>query len=326
MENTNSLIDVGGIQVGHAQHTSGLSGCTVILFEHPAIAGVDQRGGAPGTRETDLLRPMHMVNYIDAILLTGGSAYGLDAAGGVMRYLEEKARGFPIENGVVPIVPAAVILDLGVTTPPARPDAAMGYNACLNAGHFCEVGNVGAGAGATVGKLLGLEHAMKSGIGTASMEIVPGLYIGALMVVNALGDIFDPANGQQIAGLRSPETGQPISTLDFMQGLAREEFARHVQDSPTVGANTIIGVIATNAKLTKEEVNKLAQMAQDGIAMTVRPAHTMFDGDTIFGISTRIVPADFNLVAAYAARVVAEAILNAVHSARTFGDLPGLAG
>jgi len=326
MENTNSIIDVGGIQVGHAQHTSGLSGCTVLLFEHPAIAGVDQRGGAPGTRETDLLRPMHMVNYIDAILLTGGSAYGLDAAGGVMRYLEEMGRGFPIENGVVPIVPAAVILDLGAADPATRPNAAMGYNACLNARHFCEVGNVGAGAGATIGKLLGLEHAMKSGVGTASMEIVPGLYIAALMVVNALGDIYDPANGQQIAGLRSPETGKLTSTLDYMQALAKEEFARHLEDNQTMGANTVIGVVATNAKLTKEEVNKLAQMAQDGIAMTVRPAHTMFDGDTIFGISTRMVPADFNLVGAYAAKVVAEAILNAVRSARTFGDLPGLAG
>jgi len=147
-----------------------------------------------------------------------------------------------------------------------------------------------------------------------------------LMVVNALGDIYDPANGQQIAGLRSPETGQPTSTLDFMQALAREEFARHLEDNQTMGANTVIGVVATNAKLTKEEVNKLAQMAQDGIAMTVRPAHTMFDGDTIFGISTRMVSADFNLVGAYAAKIVAEAILNAVRSARTFGDLPGLAG
>lgn len=326
MVNTNTIIDVEGIQVGHAQHPSGLSGCTVLLFDHPAIAGVDQRGGAPGTRETDLLHPMHMVNHIDAILLSGGSAYGLDAAGGVMRYFEEMGRGFPIENGVVPIVPAAVILDLGAADPATRPNATMGYNACLNASHFCEVGNVGAGSGATVGKLLGLGHAMKAGVGSASMEIVPGLYIGALMVVNALGDIYDPANGQQIAGLRSPETGQPTSTLALMQNLAREEFAKHLQNNPPVGANTIIGVVATNAKLTKEEVNKLAQMAQDGIAMTVRPAHTMFDGDTIFGISTRIVPADFNLVGAYAAQVVANAILNAVRSAHTMGNLPGLAG
>jgi L-aminopeptidase/D-esterase-like protein len=326
MEHTNTILDVEGIQVGHAQHSSGLSGCTVLLFDHPAIAGVDQRGGAPGTRETDLLRPMHMVNYIDAILLTGGSAYGLDAAGGVMRYLEEKARGFPIENGVVPIVPAAVILDLGAATPSTRPDPLMGYNACLNAGHLCEVGNVGAGSGATVGKLLGIEHAMKSGIGSASMEIVPGLTIAALMVVNALGDIYDPANGQQIAGPRSPETGQPISTLALMQNLAQQEYAKHIQSNPSVGANTVIGVIATNAKLTKEEGNKLAQMAQDGIALTVRPAHTMFDGDPIFGVSTRMVPADFNLVAAYAAHVVAQAILNAVRSAHSFGDLPGLAG
>ena len=325
MQRTNTIVDVDGIQVGHAQHPSGLSGCTVVLCEQPSIAGVDQRGGAPGTRETDLLHPMHMVNHIDAILLTGGSAYGLDAAGGVMRFLEEKGRGFPIDAGVVPIVPAAVILDLGVGNPSIRPNPEMGYNACLNAGKHCDVGNVGAGSGATVGKLLGINYAMKSGIGSASMEIVPGLQIGALMVVNALGDVVNPTNSQVLAGVRSPETNQPAGTLALMQAMAQKQFEQQMENMPQPGSNTVIGVVATNAKLTKEETNKLAQMGQDGVAMAVRPAHTMFDGDTLFALSTRMVTADFNLVGAYAAQVVAEAIVNAVLASKTLGDLPGLA-
>jgi len=326
MQRTNTIVDVDGILVGHAQHPSGLSGCSVVLCEQPSIGGVDQRGGAPGTRETDLLRPMHMVNHIDALLLTGGSAYGLDAAGGVMKYLEEQGRGFPVGTGVVPIVPAAVILDMGVSDPATRPNAEMGYDACLNVGKHCEVGNVGAGAGATIGKLLGMGFAMKSGIGSASMEILPGLQIGALMVVNALGDVFDPANGKLIAGVRSPETDQPAGTLILMQAMAQHQFAQQFQGGPQAGQNTVIGVIATNARFTKEETNKLAQMAQDGIAMAVRPAHTMFDGDTMFALSTRKVQADFNLVGAYAAQVVADAVLNAVRAAKSFGELPGLAG
>lgn len=324
MERTNTIIDVDGIRVGHAQDILGITGCTVVFCEHPAIGGVDQRGGAPGTRETDLLHPMHMVNHVDAILLTGGSAYGLDAAGGVMRYLEEIERGFPVGVGVVPIVPGAVIFDLGVGSPTTRPDAAMGYAAAANAVSasvkHCEVGNAGAGTGATVGKLLGITQAMKSGIGSASIEILPGLMIGALFVVNAFGDIVDPANGALLAGVRSSETGKPVGTLNLMKGLAAQQFAAQA------GTNTVIGVVATNATLTKEETNKLAQMAQDGIGMTVRPAHTMYDGDTIFSLATGFINTDFNLVSAFAAEVVSQAILNAVRSAKSLGDLPGLAG
>ncbi|NSW53123.1 MAG: P1 family peptidase [Anaerolineae bacterium] len=320
MERTNSIIDVDGIRVGHAQDASGITGCSVVYCEHPAVGGVDQRGGAPGTRETDLLRPMHMVSHVDAVLLTGGSAYGLDAAGGVMRRLEEIERGFPVGVGVVPIVPAAVIFDLGVGSPTTRPDNAMGYAAASDAidgnSKSCPVGCVGAGTGATVGKLLGMEHAMKSGIGSASIEILPGLMIGALVVVNAFGDIIDPADGSLVAGVRSPETGQPAGTLALMQALAGAQFAAQA------GTNTVIGVVATNAKLSKEETNKLAQMAQDGIAMSVRPAHSMFDGDTLFALSTGLVKVDFNLVGAFAAQVTAAAILNAVHSARSLGALP----
>lgn len=324
MQKTNTITDVDGILVGHAQNPGALTGCTVVLCEQPAVGGVDQRGGAPGTRETDLLRPMHMVSHIDAILLTGGSAYGLDAAGGVMRYLEERERGFPVGVGVVPIVPGAVIFDLGVGSPASRPNAEMGYTACENTAKTCPVGNVGAGTGATVGKLLGIEHAMKSGIGSASMEILPGLFIGALMVVNALGDVVDPQTGQFVAGLRTPQTNQPAGTLNMMKMLAEQQYA--AQQNPQTAGNTVIGVVATNARLNKEETNKLAQMAQDGIAMTIRPAHTMFDGDTMFGISTRKVVADFNLVGAFAAQVVSEAILNAVRSAHSIPGLPGLAG
>lgn len=326
MEQTNTIADVGGIRVGHATHPSGLSGCTVILCEQPSIAGVDQRGGFCGTRETDLLRPMHTVNHIDAILLAGGGAFGLDAAGGVMRFLEEQGRGFPVEMGMVPIVPAAVIMDLGIGDPAVRPSADMGYTACMNAGKSCSVGSIGAGAGAAVGKLLGLRYAMKSGIGSASMEIVPGLQIGALVVVNALGDVLDPETGKLLAGVRSPESGELADTLTLMQAMAHAKFEQQMQARPTPTSNTVIGVVATNARLNKEETNSLAQMAQDGVGMAIRPAHTMFDGDTLFGLSTRQVSADFNLVSAYAARIVAQAITDAVRSAKTLGDLPGLAG
>ena len=319
MQRTNTIVDVDGILVGHAHNSEAMTGCTVILCEQPAVGGVDQRGGAPGTRETDLLRPMHMVSHIDAILLSGGSAYGLDAAGGVMQFLEEHDRGFPVSVGVVPIVPGAVIFDLAIGNPKVRPDAAMGYTACQNAGKDTRQGNIGAGSGAAVGKLLGMELAMKSGVGSASFEILPGLTLGALFVVNALGDVVDSTTGAVLAGVRSPDTGKPAGTLNVMKSMSNQQF------SGQAGGNTVIGVIATNAKLTKEETNKLAQMAQDGIAMTVRPAHTMFDGDTIFGIATGKVKADFNLVGAYAAQVVAQAIMNAVKSATSAANLPGLA-
>jgi L-aminopeptidase/D-esterase-like protein len=317
----NSLTDVGGLLVGHAHDEQGVTGCSVILCEEGTVGGVDQRGGAPGTRETDLLAPMHLVQHVNAILLTGGSAYGLDAAGGVMRFCEEQGRGFDVGVGVVPIVPAAVIFDMMIGDPSVRPDAGMGYQACLNASQDeTRQGNVGAGMGATVGKLLGPMRAMKGGLGCASLEIVPGVVIAALFVVNVLGSISDPQNGKLLAGTRSAEYNQPVDSLYLLRRLANQQTAAQS------GANTVIGVVATNAALNKEQTNKLAQMAQDGIAQTVRPAHSMMDGDTVFALATGKVAADFGLVSAFAAEVSARAIVNAVTHAKTMAGIPGLAG
>ncbi|MEE4193705.1 MAG: P1 family peptidase [Anaerolineae bacterium] len=316
----NSILDVAGLKIGHAENYDALTGCTVILCDDNVVGGVDQRGGAPGTRETDLLSPMHSVQYVNAILLTGGSAFGLDAASGVMKFCEEQGKGFPIGGGVVPIVPGAVIFDLMMGDPNIRPDAAMGYQACLNAADSSPQGNVGAGLGATIGKFLGPQRMMKGGLGTASIEIVPGLVIGALFVVNALGSITDPANGELVAGTRSAEYNQPVDSLYLLKRMASQQMAQ------APGGNTVIGVVATNAKFNKEQTNKLAQMGQDGIAMAVRPAHSMMDGDTVFALSTGKVEADFNLVSAFAAEVCARAIVNAVKHAKTLAGVPGYAG
>jgi L-aminopeptidase/D-esterase-like protein len=322
----NSITDIPGIRVGHAQNDQALTGCTVILCEAGAVGGVDQRGGAPGTRETDALRPMHLVEKVHAVLLAGGSAFGLDAAGGVMRYLEARGAGFNTGVAHVPIVPAAILFDLAIGTADVRPDAEMGYQACLNASvNPPAQGNAGAGCGATVGKILGMGQAMKSGIGTASMDAGGGIQVGAIVAVNAFGDIIDPNTTQIIAGARPLEKG-PIrigapgafaNTLEVMKTLA----GRLVLDFASRG-NTVIGVVATNGRLTKEEANKVAQMAQDGLARVVRPAHTMLDGDTIFTLATGSRKADVNTVGAYAAEVFEIAILNAVRSAKPAGGLP----
>ncbi len=326
MKLTNSIIDVSGIQVGHENNDSALTGCTVILCPEGAIGGVDQRGGAPGTRETDLLHPMHMVEKIHAVLLAGGSAFGLDAASGVMKYLEEKGIGFNAGVARVPIVPAAILFDLGIGDPNVRPDAAMGYLACQNASSEPPAeGNVGAGTGCTVGKILGAGQAMKSGIGTASMEIGGGVIVGAFVAVNAFGDIVNPENQQIVAGARSSKVG-PLQfgvdgyfadTLEIMKSLAGRTIMNFASR-----ANTVIGVIATNAKLDKNEINKVAQMSHNGIAQTIRPAHTMFDGDTLFAMSTGKKNADVNIVGAFAVEVVAQAILSGVKAAKSVADLP----
>ncbi len=327
----NLLTDIEGIKVGHAQDMDALTGCTVVLTEKGAVGGVDQRGGAPGTRETDLLRPMHMVDKVHGILLTGGSAYGLDAATGVMKYLEEHGVGF--NSGVVrvPIVPAAVLFDLGIGNPSIRPDAVMGYQACQNAvsGEFAQ-GNVGAGTGASVGKILGMKQAMKSGIGSASLDIGDGVIVSALVAVNAFGDVVDPQNRQIVAGARPMQAG-PISiggkdqfanTLEIMKSFA----GRTIMSFASAASNTVIGVIATNADFNKEEANKLAQMAHNGLALSIRPAHTMFDGDTIFALATGKHRADINIVGAFAAEVMANAVINAVRHARPAGGLPAAGG
>ena len=309
MKLNNSITDVRGIEVGHAHDNEALTGCTVILCRKGAVAGVDVRGGAPGTRETDLLNPINLVQKVHAVVLAGGSAFGLDAASGVMRWLEEKKIGYNTGVAKVPIVPAAILFDLNLGRADIRPDSAMGYLAASRASSDTPAeGNVGAGAGASVGKIRGPKGAMKAGVGTCSMKI-KNVIVGALVAVNALGDVFDSKSGAKIAGLRSG------STLEWMKKNPPRSAAR---------SNTVIGVIATNARLTKAEATKVAQMAQDGLARSIRPAHTQFDGDSIFALATGEVKADVTMVGAFAAEVMSEAIIRAVKMARSAGGLPGL--
>jgi L-aminopeptidase/D-esterase-like protein len=310
-----SFNDIPGLQVGHAQDFEAATGCTVILVKEGAVAGVDQRGGAPGTRETDLLRPMHLVEKVHAVLLTGGSAFGLAAADGVMRWLEEHNIGFDVGVAHVPIVPAAVLFDLTVGRADVRPDAAMGYAACQNAvgdPATPEMGSIGAGTGATVGNILGPQARMKGGVGTAVMELGEGLLVGALIAVNCFGDVIDPESGQILAGAQKLPDGGFADTMQVLkQGSG--SFANP--------GNTVIGVVATNATLTKEAANKVAQMAHDGLARAIRPAHTMFDGDTIFALATGQHPvADVNLIGAFAAEATAQAIVNTAKVANNFGE------
>lgn len=309
MKSQNAITDVRGILVGHAQDERALTGCTVVLCRKGAVAGVDVRGGAPGTRETDLLNPVNMVEQVHAIVLAGGSAFGLDAATGVVRYLEEQKVGLDTGAAKIPIVPAAILYDLDLGHAGVRPDSAMGYRAAASASSETPAeGNVGAGTGASIGKVRGMKYATKSGIGTFSVE-VKGIIIGAIVAVNAVGDVIDPKTGKQVAGLRSG------STLEWM---------KNNQARSAVKSNTVIGVIATNAKLTKAGATKVAQMAQDGLAQSIRPAHTMFDGDTIFALATGEKDADISMVGAFAAEVMAEAIIRAVKAAQPSGGLPGL--
>ncbi len=326
MQPRNAITDVPGIKVGHADDPQALTGCTIVLCEKGAVGGVDQRGGAPGTRETDLLRPMHLVQKVHAVLLAGGSAFGLDAATGVMRYLEERNIGFDAQVARVPIVPAAILFDLGVGNPKIRPDAAMGYRACEQASDEPPAeGNAGAGMGASVGKILGFGGAMKAGLGTASIDLGGGCVVGAIVAVNALGDVIDPGSGRILAGARPAHLG-PVKiggagpfadTMTVMRGFVGKT-ALHFASK----ANTVIGVVATNAGLTKDEANKVAQMAHDGLARAVRPAHTMVDGDTIFALSTGDKNVDVSLVGAFAAEALAQAIVRGVLSATAAGGLP----
>jgi L-aminopeptidase/D-esterase-like protein len=328
MKLDNAITDVRGIEVGHAQNEEALTGCTVILSRKGAVAGVDVRGGASGTRETDLLDPINFVEKVHAITLAGGSAFGLDAASGVMKYLEEKKIGFNTGIAKVPIIPAAILYDLGIGQADVRPDAVMGYEAAASAssGKPAE-GNVGAGTGASVGKMFGAKLSMKSGEGTASMDIGGGVVVGALVAVNAWGDVVDPNTNEIIAGLRSGKVGPArvggreyfAETLIMM----RKPVGRSLMKLAT-RVNTVIGVVATNAKLTKAQATKVAQMAQDGIARTIRPAHTMLDGDVIFALSTGNRKADVTSVGAFAAEVMAQAIIRGVKMASEAGGLPGL--
>lgn len=311
-----SITAVPGIEVGHATDMVGLTGCTVVLCRKGAIGGVDVRGSAPGTRETDLLRSENLVETVHAVLLTGGSAFGLDAAGGVMRYLEEQGIGYDTGVAKVPIVPAAVLFDLGIGDPKARPDAAMGYAACRAASaEETREGNVGAGTGATVGKLFGMGRAMKGGLGTALRE-AGGLLVGAIVAVNPLGDVVDPTTGQIIAGARHPLGSGFADTSKAMASMVGRA-------ALSIAGNTVIGVVATNAALTKAQANKVAQMAHDGLARVIRPAHTMFDGDTIFVLATGQKKGHHvTLIGTLAAEAVAEAIVRGVRAAESVGGVP----
>lgn len=312
MSDTNELghiTDIDGISVGHITDSENHTGVTTIIFSDSVPAGVDVRGGAPGTRETDLLSPLNLVETIDAIALCGGSAFGLDAASGVMRYLKEKGRGLETGYGKVPIVPAAVIFDLPVSGGKALPDHNWGYEASkASSENDKSRGNVGAGAGATVGKLYGLEYAVKSGLGSALVTGAGGLRVGAICVVNSLGDVIDPNTGKVIAG-----------TL----GLDKKKFADsrkiiHDISYPYAppASSTIIALIAVGANLTKLDMNKIARMAHDGIARTIFPSHTMLDGDTVFCVSTGGLDfADITICGALAAKALELAIIDAVKSA-----------
>lgn len=327
-KHTNSITDIPGLRVGHAQDDEAITGCTVILCEAGAVGGVDQRGGAPGTRETDAMHPMHLVEQVHAVVLSGGSAFGLDAAGGVTRYLEERGVGFDVRVARVPIVPAAILFDLGIGRADVRPDIAMGYRACLNASADPPAeGSIGAGIGCTVGKILGMPQAMKSGIGCTSIEIGSGVVVAAIAAVNAFGDIVDPNTGEIIAGARAlEETADSISNKPNFAGTMR--VMRSLVGRGILGfatrENTVIGLVATNAQLNKEQVNKVAQMAQDGVARAVRPSHTMLDGDTLFAISLGKEQADVNIIGAYAAEAFAQAIVRAVRTATSAGGVPSL--
>ena len=287
----------------------------MVLCEAGAVGGVDQRGGAPGTRETDLLRPMHLVQKVHGVMLAGGSAFGLAAADGVMRYLAERNIGVKAGPARVPIVPAAILFDLAIGSADARPDAEMGYAACLAASaEAVAQGNVGAGTGCSAGKLLGARHATKTGIGSAAIELGGGLVVAALIAVNPFGDVVDEA-GRIIAGTRPLRGEGYADTLAVLRSMTGRLALR-------IAGATVIGVVATNARLDKEQVNKVAQMAQDGLARTIRPAHTLFDGDTLFALATGKVRASVTLVGAYAAEAVAQAIVAAANSAVAAGGLP----
>jgi L-aminopeptidase/D-esterase-like protein len=328
MKFKNSITDVPGIEVGHAQNDEALTGCTVILCRKGAVAGVDVRGGAPGTRETDLLNPINLVEKVHAVMLAGGSAFGLDAASGAMRYLEEHKIGFNTGMARVPIVPSAILYDLSVGRADVRPDAGMGYAAC-NAASDAVVpeGNAGAGTGASVGKIFGQKQAMKSGIGSASLSIGKGIIVGALAAVNAFGDIVDPHTGEIVAGVRSTKVGPlQFGTLNYFADtlqLMKTFTGRTVLNFAT-RANTVIGVVAVNASFKKAAMTKIAQMAQDGVARAVRPAHTMLDGDVVFALATGVKQADVSTVGAFAAEALSQAILRAVRMSASLGGLPGL--
>ena len=321
-----TLTDIPHLLVGHYTDRDAATGCTVILCPDGATAGVDVRGGGPGTREVALLDPLRAVQQIHAIVLSGGSAFGLAAADGVVRWLEERGHGYETTAARVPIVPSAILYDLGIGAADVRPDAAMGYTACEAAsdGPVAE-GSVGAGTGATVGKLLGFAQATKSGLGTASQRL-GGFTVAALVAVNAIGDVVDPSTGQIVAGARLPEGGWADSMALLESRLA--QMMEVAGSQPAMGQNTTLAVVATDAPLDKIGCTKVAQMAHNGLARTIRPVHTAFDGDTVFALSKPSKSGavwglrEASLLGAVAAEVLAEAVLRAVRSAAGLHGLP----
>ncbi|WP_418315845.1 P1 family peptidase [Piscinibacter sakaiensis] len=322
------LCDVGGLRLGHHDETRRPTGCTVVLALDGAAGGVDVRGAAPGTRETDLLSPLNTIEKVHAIVLSGGSAFGLDVAGGVMQWLDERGIGVAVGPVKVPIVPAAVLFDLWVGESSVRPGRASGYAACddattRNGKASVAEGNIGAGCGATVGKLFGADRAMRGGLGQASLR-VDGITVAALVVVNAVGDVRDPRDGRLVAGARSADGRSLLDSIAALRGAVPSK-------PPAIGAATTLAVVATDAKLTKAQVNKLAQMAHDGFARSINPVHTPSDGDTIFALATgragsSIDAAHLGRLGALAAEVTAEAVLRGVLAAQTLDrpDLPYL--
>ena len=318
---TFGITDVAGIKVGHYTDVSAATGCTVVLCERGAVGGVDIRGSAPGTRETDLLGPTYHINEVHAVLLGGGSAFGLDAASGVMRYLEERGIGYDAGVAKVPIVPAAILFDLGIGDGKVRPGADEGYAACeAAAAGPIEEGSVGAGTGATVGKLMGVERRVKGGIGTASIKLKDGLVVGAVVAVNSIGGVNDPDTGDVVAGPRSDD-GAMLDSMRIMTSPDYRSPRGRLRET-----NTTIGVVATNARLDKAQANKLASIAHDGIALSVRPAHLMGDGDTLFALSTGTHGTEFEIDQVLAAGVqcVARAIVRGVEAATGIGGVPSV--
>lgn len=310
-----AITDVGGIEVGHASDFEALTGCTVILCGEGMVGGVDVRGTAAGTRGIEALGMLHLIDEVHGILLTGGSAFGLDAVGGAMAYLEEKGEGFDVGITAVPIVPAAVIFDLYLGHHRVRPNKEMGYRACINAsGSIVGEGSVGAGTGASVGKLFGIKQAMKGGLGTASIT-ASGVTVGALVAVNSFGDVVDCWTGKIIAGARDSETGLRLvdSALQMRRGVVREGFGEQ---------NTTLGVIATDASFSKREVTQIARMAHDALAKVISPAHSTFDGDAMFALSGRNKKANVNTVGLLAEEVLCKAVIRAVKKADGFGVIP----
>jgi L-aminopeptidase/D-esterase-like protein len=323
MKRFNAITDIPGIKVGHFSDFKALTGCTVLLCEEGATGGVDIRGTAAATRQIDALSLLHLVDQVHAILLTGGSAFGLDATGGVMSFLEERGRGFDVIKTKVPSVPTAVIFDFGIGDYRVRPDHQMGYQACLNASGMVEEGSIGVGTGATVGKLFGVERAMKGGVGTSSIPGPKGLVVGALVVVNAFGDVLHPNTGKILAGARRSNKSLQFANSSrwIKQGVTRREFGG-IHPSDPSPFNTTLGIIATNAALSKKEIHQVAQIAHSGLAKLISPLHSTFDGDLIFAISYGKKKADVNTIGLLGEAALIESVQRAIMKADGFGIVP----